>query len=304
MSQAKQDAIVVEKLSYRYKGNDFDSLKEIDLTIASGTCVGLIGANGAGKSTLISILSGLIEHKKGRVCYPLNNAEFNSAIKMDVALVPQEYAFYPQMTVLNNLSFFVSLLHLDKKETNLRIDEVLHQTDLFQVQNKRANALSGGYKRRLNIAIALLKKPKILFLDEPTVGIDPVSRNTIVNLIMALKVSNTTIIYTSHMLSEVEQICDDIVILKQGQLSHFSSTSESKTLEIQLDRNVVDVVPRVLLGEFPEQACEGRKLLCQPKNDILVKKLLVCLSESDCQILNLSYRSQSLNELYLSEFES
>ncbi len=304
MLKAKQDAIVIEKLSYRYKSNDFDSLKEIDLVIASGTCVGLIGANGAGKSTLISILSGLIEHKKGRVCYPLNNAKFNSTIKMDVALVPQEYAFYPQMTVLNNLTFFTSLLNLDKKETHLRIDEVLQQTDLSQVKSKKANALSGGYKRRLNIAIALLKKPKILFLDEPTVGIDPVSRNTIVNLIMALKASNTTIVYTSHMLSEVEQICDDIVILKQGQLSHFSSMNENKILEIKLDKDVIDVVPSSLLSKLTEQACEGQKLLCQPKDAILVKKLLACLSESDCQILHLSYRSQSLNELYLSEFES
>lgn len=189
------------------------------MVIKSGECTGVIGQNGAGKSTLISVLCGLITAESGDVIYTANidkSVEFN--VKENVALVPQEYAFYPELTVKQNLSFFVALSEKTKKKRAVIIDDVIKQCQLDSVKNTKANTLSGGYKRRLNIAIALSKQPSIIFLDEPTVGIDPVSRAHIIELLQSLKRQGMTLIYTSHMLSEVEALCDDVYLLGNGKL--------------------------------------------------------------------------------------
>lgn len=215
----QREAISLTNIKFKYPNNGHYSLDDISMTIKSGECTGIIGQNGAGKSTLISILCGLITPETGEVVYAANpheTVEFN--VKDNVALVPQEYAFYPELTVKQNLEFFIALSEKNKHKRIEIIDDVITQCQLSMVKNTKANTLSGGYKRRLNIAIALSKQPSIIFLDEPTVGIDPVSRAHIIELLQSLKRQGLTLIYTSHMLSEVEALCDDVYLLGNGRL--------------------------------------------------------------------------------------
>lgn len=229
--------IKLQQLSFRYKSNDVDTLNNLSLAIKPGECVGLIGPNGAGKSTLISIITGLLSAQTGSVCYG-DNATPRQFIKQQLALVPQEYAFYERLTVQQNLAYFASLLktnNCDELVTN-----TLAQCQLSHVSSKKADNLSGGYKRRLNLAIALLKQPSVLILDEPTVGIDPVSRELIMQLLATLKQQGTTIFYTSHLLTEVEQICDTIYGLKRGELIHITAHSENAPLQISFESALCD----------------------------------------------------------------
>lgn len=214
------NAIEIKRLSFKYPQNNYYSLDDVSLNIRAQCCTGIIGPNGAGKSTFISALCGLISGFEGEIEYLTKSGEpvaLIDSVKSKVSLVPQEYAFYPQLTVLQNLKYFLSLCNIDKKEWKPLLGDIVEQCDLSKVKNQKAKSLSGGYKRRLNIAIALVKKPEILFLDEPTVGIDPESRAIIIRLLEEFKLQGKTLLFTSHMLDEVEKICDDIIVFRDGK---------------------------------------------------------------------------------------
>lgn len=208
--------IYIEQLSHAYRQNDELALKQINLHIEKGKTIGLLGPNGAGKTTLMSILAGLQSVQKGRVL--LENTPLHQLSKpqrQQLSLVPQDFAFYPLLTVWENLCFFASLYQVN----NLHyLQALLERTGLISHQKKLAKQLSGGLKRRLNFAIGLINQPKIIFLDEITVGIDPCSRQFILSMLKALQQQGVTIIYTSHYLQEIEQLCDKLVLLQQGQI--------------------------------------------------------------------------------------
>ena len=232
---SKDVLIELTDLRFRYQSNDFDTLHNISLTISAGECIGLIGPNGAGKSTLISLITGLLQPTAGSLFYQQSEAQ-QAFIKQYLALVPQEYAFYEKLTVMQNLDYFASLLtNIDEKSI---VEKALTKCQLDAVATKKAQHLSGGYKRRLNLAIALLKHPKVLILDEPTVGIDPISRELILTLLADLKQQGTTIIYTSHLLSEVEQICDRIYGLKRGELININTIGDNAPLQISFAETI------------------------------------------------------------------
>ena len=214
------NAIEIKHLSFKYPQNNYYSLNNVSLNIRAQCCTGIIGPNGAGKSTFISALCGLIPDFEGSIEYPKKSGEHISligSVKGKVSLVPQEYAFYPQLTVLQNLNYFLSLCCIEKNEWQTLLNDILTQCELNDVKHQKAKNLSGGYKRRLNIAIALVKKPEVLFLDEPTVGIDPESRTVIIRLLEKFKSQGKTLLFTSHMLDEVEKICDDIIVFRDGK---------------------------------------------------------------------------------------
>lgn len=214
------NAIKIKHVSFKYPQNNYYSLNDVSLNIRAQCCTGIIGPNGAGKSTFISALCGLIPNFKGSIEYSSKSGEhipLIDSVKDQVALVPQEYAFYPQLTVLQNLHYFLSLCRVKKNEWNVLLDDIISQCQLSDVKKQKAKNLSGGYKRRLNIAIALVKKPDVLFLDEPTVGIDPESRAVIIRLLETFKSQGKTLLFTSHMLDEVEKICDDIIVFRDGK---------------------------------------------------------------------------------------
>lgn len=210
-------ALEVQGLSYQYQKKRL-VLKELNLLLPRGKTLGLLGVNGAGKSTLIGLLTGRLALQEGKLNILGETYEYqrNSILKQ-IALVPQGYAFYPKLTVLENLNFFAKL-RSDLSALNERVIDALEFCQLTEYKHQYADTLSGGLKRRLNLAIGVVNRPQILFLDEPTVGIDPLSRDFILNAIQALKAQGMTIIYTSHHMEEVERLCDYLAVLDQGEI--------------------------------------------------------------------------------------
>ena len=211
--------IKIENLNYCYPGSKALVLDSIDLTIEPGSLFGLLGPNGAGKTTLISLLTGVLTPPSGAItigghCLP----RALPAAKQLMGYVPQDYAFYPALTALENLQFFAGMQGVPKAIKNTRIDYCLDFCQLQGVAQQRASEFSGGLKRRLNIAIGLLTDPEILVFDEPTVSIDPQSRAFILQQIKALQLQGKTIIYTSHYMDEVEQLCDHLAIIDHGKI--------------------------------------------------------------------------------------
>lgn len=232
-------AIYIQKLSFEYESSK-PILKNVDLQVEKGEIFGLLGPNGAGKTTLLSFLSGNRKNSKkdikifGQDISELKN--INDWKK--IAHAPQELALFPGQSAFGNLLFFANILDLPKEKKLKRIEEVLDIVDLSDQQNKKVENFSGGMKRRLNLAVALLGSPEILILDEPTVGVDPQSRNFIFEKIEELKDQGMSIIYTTHYMEEIERLCKRIAILHQGEVvykgdvSDFKKDLDSKTLEL------------------------------------------------------------------------
>ena len=206
------EVIKIENLTKKYKNTL--ALNNISLSINENELFGLLGINGAGKTTLIKILSGLINKTSGNAYIYNYDLDHIDKIKEITDIIPQETAILLSFTVLENLKFFQGIYNQNNKEYLL---EIINKLSLNEVLNKKAKYLSGGYQRRLSIAIGLISKPKILFLDEPTLGLDVISRRELWNIIKELK-NKITIILTSHYLEEIEELCDRVAIMKKGNL--------------------------------------------------------------------------------------
>ena len=215
--------IKIENLTKRYKTKK--ALSNVTLEINEGELFGLLGVNGAGKTTLIKILCLLSKKTSGSVV--INGLDIENdaeKIKEIIAVSPQETAIASNLTVKENLEFFANIYAKDNSKI---INQLINQFDLGDVLSERAKTLSGGYKRRLSIAVALISKPKILFLDEPTLGLDVFSRRELWEIIKELKKS-TTIILTSHYLEEIENLCQRVAILSKGNLVKVGTIEEIK----------------------------------------------------------------------------
>lgn len=195
------------------------ALDGVSMTVDAGELFGLLGPNGAGKTTLISILSGLTDADSGEIT--LFGQRFNRAhreLRQLVGIGTQDLSIYPDLSARENLRFFGKLYDLRGKELAARIEDVLAAVGLTDRANDRAGTFSGGMKRRLNLAAAVVHSPKLLFLDEPTAGVDPQSRNHIFQQVRALNAAGMTVIYTSHYMEEVQLLCKRIAILDNGRL--------------------------------------------------------------------------------------
>ena len=211
-------AIKIKSLNKKY--DKYTVLEKLDLHIKEGEIFGLLGPNGAGKTTLVSILNYLEKKDSGKIdVFGKSYEENKNYIQSISSYVPQSYAFYPDLTAYENLEFFAALYKINKRNMKELINSCIQMTALEKYRNKQAKTFSGGLKRRLNIAIGLLNEPKILYLDEPTVGIDPQSRKYILDIIKDINTNKkTTIIYTSHYMDEIEYLCDEIAILDKGHI--------------------------------------------------------------------------------------
>lgn len=208
-----------EDIHFRYPGAAQPSLEGVSFSVPEGEALGLLGPNGAGKTTLISLAAGLLPEQRGRITLggePLAAARVRTPHSL--ALVPQDNAFYPMLTVRENLRFFGQLQGLDGNHLWEREAYTLAFTQLEAFTDRRAGQLSGGLKRRLNLAIGLLADPAILLLDEPTAGVDPQSRHFLLTAIGELQRSGRTIIYTSHYMDEIETLCGYVAVLDQGRV--------------------------------------------------------------------------------------
>ncbi len=219
------DIITIDNVYKNYKAKK--ALDNVSLTIKQGELFGLLGVNGAGKTTLIKILCGLTRKTSGTIT--INNFNLDKdidRIKEIIDISPQETSVANNLTVKENLEFFANIYN--NNDTNT-INDIVDIFNLNEVLNQRAKTLSGGYKRRLSIAIALISKPKILFLDEPTLGLDVFARRELWNIIKKLQ-KNITIILTSHYLEEIENLCDRVAILSNGKLLETGTIEELKQL--------------------------------------------------------------------------
>ncbi|MCP1727732.1 ABC-2 type transport system ATP-binding protein [Natronospira proteinivora] len=204
----------------QWPGRPHPALNGLDLTVAEGRILGLLGPNGAGKTTLLSVLMGLTPADAGRFeldGQPLDRRR--TALRRIAGLVPQHIALYPSLSGQQNLDFFAGLLWRHPRERQRAVDRCAAIADLGEALNYRVEQYSGGQKRRLNLAVGLLGEPRLLLLDEPTVGIDPQSRHFILESIRRLcRDEGMTVIHTTHYMEEVEQLCDDVAIMDEGRV--------------------------------------------------------------------------------------
>lgn len=236
-----QPIIQIQSLSKKYKDADAFSLNQLSLSINEGQIFGLLGPNGAGKTTLISLLCGLIKPTSGS--FTINNlmyAENANQIKKIIGVVPQEYALYPTLTAKENLLYFGSMYGLKGADLKQKVTESLDFLGLLKFADKRIETFSGGMKRRVNLIAGILHNPKILFLDEPTVGVDVQSKNAIIDYLKQLNKAGTTIIYTSHHLAEAQDFCTQIAIIDRGKI-YAQGTSNTLISEVPNARNLEDV---------------------------------------------------------------
>jgi len=287
--------IHVERLSYRYPGSTQEAIRELSLDIGAGRLFGLLGPNGSGKTTLVSLLMGLLAPRSGRI----DIAGGKGAVR--AALVPQEYAFYDRLSVMENLRFFAGVQGV--RETG-RIAEVMETAGLRSFEMIRAERLSGGLKRRLNLAIGLLGTPRLLFLDEPTVGIDPQSRRFILEAIRRINAAGTTVVYSSHYMEEVQTLCDEIGILDQGRLvargnlQALLGSGRGGQLSIGLEREP----PRSLaeaLHEYEGLKVNGAELTLDHCSPGQLQRLFARLAEAGLDVSRVRYGHADLEELFL-----
>ncbi len=219
--------IDIQDLSKKYKGSEEFAVKGISLEIFPTEIFGLLGPNGAGKTTTISILCGLFPPTTGNVVIDGMDLRTQSEqIKQIVGVVPQDIALYATLTARENLTFYGNMYGLRGKKLRSRIDDYLTVFGLEKVAGKQIQKFSGGMKRRVNLIAGLLHDPKLIFLDEPTVGIDVQSRVVILGYLKDLNQKGITIIYTSHYMEEAEQLCSRVAIMDQGKIMTKGKPSE------------------------------------------------------------------------------
>ncbi|MEC5182019.1 ABC-2 type transport system ATP-binding protein [Arthrobacter sp. CG_A4] len=212
-----KDVLAVAGLVKRY--GDLTAVDGVSFHIRGGETFGLLGPNGAGKTTIISMVAGLIPASAGTVSVAGRDmTPTETAAKRNIGLVPQDLAIYPDLTARENLKFFGRLQGLTGKELTGRCNEVLDLIGLSDRAGDLTKKYSGGMKRRLNIGIGLLHRPTLLILDEPTVGVDPQSRNAILESVEKLSVEGMAVLYTTHYMEEAERLCDRIAILDEGRI--------------------------------------------------------------------------------------
>lgn len=219
--------IEVENLVKMYKTHK--AVNNISFVVKKGEILGFLGPNGAGKSTTINILSTVLKPDDGQINFfgeDINNNIFN--FKKNIGVVPQDLAIYEEIPAERNVRFFASLYGLKGKDLDTKVKEALEFVKLYDRKDEKPKSFSGGMKRRLNIACAIAHDPKLIIMDEPTVGIDPQSRNHILESILKLKEKGATIIYTTHYMEEVEEIADRIIIIDNGSIVAEGSKEELK----------------------------------------------------------------------------
>ena len=291
----------IDAVSFRYPRAPRPALDGIDLAIPAGGVYGLLGPNGAGKTTLISLLAGLSTATSGSI--RLDNqplAEARTAHPRAIALVPQDYAFYPMLTVSENLAFFAGVLGLSGTAQRRQVAYAIEFARLEQVVNQLAEALSGGLRRRLNLAIGLLGEPRLLLLDEPTVGVDPQSRHFLLASIAALPATGTTVIYTSHYMEEVEAICQRVAILDhgqvlvEGQLDDLLARSDSPA-ELEFDV----APPNEHLARYGLTSLGNGKFALNAASTAALGTALSDLAAAGCTVRSLQLGRQNLEQVFM-----
>lgn len=286
-----------------------EAVSGIDFYLNEGEILGLLGPNGAGKSTTISMVSSLMKPTKGEIDLKGESILKNpKPLRKILGVVPQDIALYPDLTGYENLKFFGRVYGLKGEELENRIFEILDLVELKDRAKEKVENYSGGMKRRMNIGAALLHKPKILIMDEPTVGIDPQSRHHILETVKKLAKEGMTIIYTSHYMEEVEFVCDRIYIMDAGKIIASGTKDELKkiiatelTIEIKVDL-VSDELTSKLIHHPKVKGVSTEDQtyhLVLESNGSLLGEIFHLAEEQEVSILSVNVKTPSLEDVFL-----
>ncbi|NDI33532.1 ABC transporter ATP-binding protein [Chengkuizengella sediminis] len=300
--------IQCEKVVKRY--DDLISVDHLSFNVDKYEIFGLLGPNGAGKSSAIKMICGLLKIDQGQIFVDGISVNSNPIeVKKRLGLVPQELAIYENLSARENILFFGKLYGLRGKDLKNKVDEALQFVGLTERQNERPEKFSGGMKRRLNIACAIVHQPKLIIMDEPTVGIDPQSRNHILESVKKLNEMGSTIIYTSHYMEEIESICTRVGIIDSGRLIALGSVQELKDQNKQDEKItlVVDHIPSEAIFELdvhPQtnevSATEQTIEIFLNSSQTYLQDILFILSKHDVKIQTLKREEPNLESLFLS----
>ncbi len=278
------------------------ALKGVDLTVEEGDFYALLGPNGAGKSTTIGIMTSLVNKTSGQVKifgYDLDKDLVKA--KQQIGLVPQEFNFNPfetvQQIVVNQAGYY----GVPRKEALIRSEKFLKQSNLWEKRNVRARMLSGGMKRRLMIARALMHEPKLLILDEPTAGVDIELRRDMWEFLKELNEAGTTIILTTHYLEEAEMLCRNIGIIQSGELIENTSMKELLS-KLQSETFILDIVPtnkEIKLVDYHYELEDQQTLAVEVQKDQGINDVFTQLSNQEITVTSMRNKSNRLEELFL-----
>ena len=295
----------IENLHKSY--DKFEAIKGIDLNIKKGDIYGLLGPNGAGKSTLIKTITGLEKMTSGKIIFEESETSINK-YKKNIGLLPQDIALYLDFTAKENVTFFCSLYGYRGRDLKERVDKALEFVGLLDIKNKKAKEFSGGMKRRLNMACAIAHNPRLIIMDEPTVGIDPQSRNHILDSVKKLNEQGSTIIYTSHYMEEVEELCNNISIMDRGKVISSGSKEYLKSnlvdynvYTIQLKSNLYNIKNYISKIEGVKKVViEDKEIQCYYSKDInILQKLINTISNHGGVIENIKNEIPTLESVFL-----
>ena len=296
--------IRVENLLKKY--GDITALDHLSLEVNKGVIFGLLGPNGAGKTTLVSILNGLSDFQEGSIdIFGLPLQENLKSIRQRCSLIPQTLAFYENLSVIENLRFFAGVQNIQRAALKQNIAYAVEVNHLEPLLDQRASTLSGGQKRRLNIAAGLLNDPDILFFDEPTVGIDPEARNEILETIVSFKEKGKTVIYTSHYMPEIEKICDEVAIIDrgkiiiQGTLEKMLSQEEVSNSVIEIYETPIQKLEMIAANHKDLSIIDHASLKVEDQNSDKMAQILKELELQSIKIRQIRYGTTNLESLFI-----
>jgi ABC-2 type transport system ATP-binding protein len=290
---------------------DTIAVKGVSFEIAEGELFSLLGPNGAGKTTTISMLSCLTEPTRGDAMVAGHSITRESlAVRRAIGVVPQEIALYDTLTARENLAFWGSMYDLHGPALRGRVDAVLDLVDLRDRADERVKVFSGGMKRRLNIAVGLLHQPRLVFMDEPTVGIDPQSRRAILDSVKGLNESGLTVLYTTHYMEEAQELSDRVGIIDHGELIAIGTQAEltreigeRETLRLHLaeDRDCTELATQLCScdGVFSASAVDNEVVVSVARAHESVAPVIVCAANLGFHVRSVDIREPDLEDVFL-----
>ncbi len=297
---------LLEIFNVNKKYGEKQVLKDVSFSIKKGNILGLIGTNGAGKTTLISILAGLISSYEGKI--KINGTTPQEARKKAyIGYVPQDMAFYPELSALDNLMFWGGISGLSGKQLKVKAEEMLKVTNLYERRKEPVKNFSGGMKRRLNIVCSLMNKPKLLLLDEPTVGIDVQAKAEIMDMIKRIsKQDDISIIFTSHQMHDIENIADEVAIIDEGKILEFGKVNDLiKKINFKLLSEIKGDFDKEcgieIIKEFNGKAivCEDGLMEVSLNDEKQLLDLLSVFFKKKIQLNNILLKKPDLETLFL-----
>ena len=288
---------------------DKQVLNDLSLEIKNQDSIALIGKNGAGKSTLVKLIAGLMKADSGTISYGGVSPEvFFKSAHQNIGIVPQDMALYEQLSVMENLKFWGRLYKMPKRELVAGVKYYLQHLGLESIQHKRVNVLSIGQRKIVSLLCAIIHQPKLLFLDEPTVGIDLFNKEQIFDFIDELKNNGITLIFTTHTFSEIPRICEKIAILKDGQIADFG-TEQSLYAKYELDTQIQIAISKgqmtdYFIGQLNGKGIKAYKtanneIIVANKNSATFPELIGLLHAQDNEISNIQFTPPSLENIFI-----